>query len=273
MLHMVEVITNQGATLALPLQDISEGYIVEKIDGLDPVRANIVSSGLANMDGEQYQSSRREKRNPVLRVGLEPNYSTNSVRELRNRLYRFLMPKSEVMLRFHVEGEPTVQISGWVESFESELFTKEPSATISILCFDPDFYDPNQERIDGMSTGGTEDTEIDYAGSVDTGFVFTGSINGTIDGFSIINQVTGDISKSLDFATPLLDGDTVEISTVPGNKYANLTRGGTISPILYGVSPYSDWLRFSPGLNNFRVYSEGAGLLYTVEYTKKYGGL
>src|SRR5438128_1459277 len=52
----VQIFSSKGETLTLMLADISQGYTIRSIDGLDPVKANVVSSSFANQDGEQYQS-------------------------------------------------------------------------------------------------------------------------------------------------------------------------------------------------------------------------
>ncbi len=99
MLVSLEVITRQFQSLLLPLNEVLNGFAVESIEGLEPVKATLVSSSFAQIDGAQYHSSRREPRNIKLKMGLEPDYVTDSVRDLRHRLYGFLMPKSEVTLR------------------------------------------------------------------------------------------------------------------------------------------------------------------------------
>ncbi len=273
MLTKVEVRTNQGALLVLPLQDISAGYLIKDIQGLDPVRANLVSSSFARLDGEQYQSSRREKRNIVIKLGLEPDYVTKNVRELRSSLYGFFMPKSQVSLRFFTDGAPTVDIVGRVETFDSALFTKDPEVTISLLCFNPDFYTPTPVVINGSTTPGTGMTTIDYVGSVDTGIAFQLNVDRTLSEFSIVHQPSGGLVRTLGFVAPLSAGDVLRISTVSGAKGATLTRSGVQSSILYGISPYADWTTLTPGSNLIRVTAEGAAIPYTIEYTNKYGGL
>src|SRR6187431_1368607 len=107
MFDKLEVRTDQGALLTLSLQEVEEGFIISDIDGLDPVKATIVSSAFAKLDGEVFQSARREKRNIILSLDLEPDYSIGSVQSLRNKLYQFFMPKSRVMLRFFSATFPT----------------------------------------------------------------------------------------------------------------------------------------------------------------------
>lgn len=275
MLEKVEVLTEQGVLLTLPLQDISEGYSVQDIDGLDPVKATLISSTFGQMDGEQYQSSRREKRNIILTLGYEPDYASGSVQDLRKKLYSFFMPKSRVLLRFFQAGEPTVQIYGRVESFDSPKFAKEPTAIISVVCFDPDFYNPVPTLITGNTTSSTVETTHIYPGSVESGILFRLLVDRAITEFTIYHRPPDDTLRSLDFitASPLQPGDVLSISTIPGNKYVTLTRGGVDTSFLFGVSPQSDWISLFPGNNKIRIYAEGAGIPYQIEYTTKFGGL
>lgn len=273
MLSKVEARTEQGVMLSLTLQDISNGYSVQNIEGLDPVPANIVSSTFAGLDGEQYQSSRREKRNIILTLGLEPAYSSMSVRELRNRLYGFFMPKRASSLRFFVDGAPTVDISGRVETFDCPMFVKEPKATISIICFNPDFYNANVVEVAGETTSSSSNMTLNYLGSVDSGVSIEISINRAIEGFTIYHTPSGEQPRAMEVSGSFLEGDVVRIVTSPGSKSATLTRGGVLSSILYAVSPYADWTRLQPGNNGFRIQLAGAAIPYVVRYTHKYGGL
>jgi hypothetical protein len=275
-LDKVEVLTEQGVLLTLPLQDISQGYSVQDIDGLDPVKATLVSSTFGSMDGEQYQSSRREKRNIVLTLGYEPDYATGTVQDLRKKLYTFFMPKSRVLLRFFQTGEPVYQIYGRVESFDSPKFAKEPTAVISMLCFDPDFYDPTPVILAANTTSSTVETPYIYPGTVESGIIFRLYVNrNDLTEFTIYHRPPDDSLRSLEFgtATPLQSGDLLTISTIPGNKFATLTRGGVDTSFLFGISPQSDWISLFPGTNKLRIYAEGAGIPYQIEYTTKIGAL
>lgn len=270
----VEVVSQQGLKLVLPLQNVVDGYVIQDIDGLDPVKANIVSSSFAQIDGAQYQSSSREERNIVLKLGLEAAlYTKGTVRDLRNRLYSYLMPKSYVLLRFIDSEGPTVEINGYVETFDSKLFVKEPEATISILCMNPDFVDPNVVTINGTTVSTATDIEIDYEGSVDTGVNFTLNVNRAITGFSINHQPGSGAIRTMDFSYALSAGDVVKVSTTPGAKGVTLIRGTTETSILHAMSGYSSWLSLEPGKNYLRVTVAGAAIPYTIEYTDKYGGL
>lgn len=282
LLKKLNVTNARGASLDLPLEDVSGGFVVQEIEGLGPVKANLVSSSFANMDGEQYHSSRREARNIVVKLGLAPDYASYSVQDLRSQLYDFFMPKTQALLRFHLfdrhatnylDQTLDLEIKGRIESFETALFTREPTVDLSLLCYDPDFIDPNPVIFEGSTVSDLTETVLTYDGMIETGVKFTLMPDRDIPEFTIYHRPPDETLNTVYFSYPLLAGDRVEISSVLGNKYVTLTRGGVESSILYSVSPQSNWLEIFPGDNVFRVYTEGAAIPFEIEYTKKYGGL
>src|SRR6478609_12341 len=126
MLEKVEVRNYSGGVLTFLLDDPSSGFVVRDIQGLDPVKAVLASSGFAGVDGAQFQSARRESRNILAIIGLEPDYATQSVKSLRDTLYDVIMPKDQCSVWFFDTDESLVYIDGRVESIETELFVQEP---------------------------------------------------------------------------------------------------------------------------------------------------
>lgn len=274
MLTQVEVSTTQGQTLVLPLEYTDNGYLIREVEGLDPVKAVLVSSSFANQDGEQYQSSRREARNIIIKLGMIMG-AAGSVRDLRARLYSIFMPKSIVRLRFISDevDEPAVDIYGRVESCFAPLFVKEPIATISLMCHQPDFYDPVVVSIPGNTVSNVTEFQVDYSGSIETGFKFSMTLNRNLNEFTIFHRSSDNSLSTLEFSEPLLSGDTITISTVFGEKGAILTREDSNRSVLYGVTPVSNWINLFPGTNYIRVYAEGAAIPFVIEYNNKVGGL
>ncbi|UGL63257.1 minor tail protein [Arthrobacter phage Tokki] len=272
MLYKVEILNANGETLVLPLGDYTNGYLVKPIDGLDPVKANIVSSSFANIDGEQHQSSRREARNIIMKLGLKMGMA-GSVSTLRAQLMKFFMPKAKIRFTFYREDGPDVDIEGVVETFKCPQFVKEPEATISVMCHQPDFIVPHVYGSSNYTTAGTDEHEIYYDGSVETGFEFRLTVDRSITEFTIYHRSYGETINEMRFAEPLIAGDVLTISTVAGNKHATLTRNGSDSSLLYGIPPDASWLNLFPGPNYIRVYAEGAAIPYTITYNSKVGGL
>lgn len=277
MIRRVDVTTPQGSTMTLALDDPESPFVVEDIQGLDPGKASIVSSGFATLDGAQYQTSRREIRNIVFRITFNhsnPIFTSKPTAvELRNELYRFFMPKSQVHLRFQYGGMQSVDISGRVESFNSPLFVREPKVEISILCFDPDFVDPMMMLGDGVTVSDTTETTYDYHGTIETGFEFDLFVDRSLSSFTIYNRLPDNSLQSLEINSSLIAGDKISILTTPGEKSITRTRSGVRSSLLYAMTPQSVWLQLYPGENNIRVYAVGPEINYSFKYAERYGGL
>lgn len=274
MITKVEVRTTAGTLLTLQLDDITTGYIVESIDGLDPVKATLTSSSFANLDGAQFQSAKREPRNIIFTIGLEPyDYVTQTVRSLRANLYEFFMPKSTVELRFYDSDDLTVNITGIVETLETTIFAKEPTVTISLMCYDPDFTETESETISDDTVSDTTEFLVTYDGTVETGILFTLNVDRTLGEFTIYHRPPDGVIRSLDVQASLLADDVVTISTVVGDKYVKLTRSAVESSLLYAMPPQSSWIELVPGDNYLRVYAVGAAIPFEIEYTTRHGGL
>lgn len=273
MITMIEARTAQGTLLSLPLGDESSGLKLVDVDGLGPVKATLASSSFASLDGEQFQSSRRGARDITLKLKLDPDYITESVEDLRDKLYDFFMPESPVDLRAYRSDGLVVDISGWVEDFDSPHFTNEPTADILIRCFNPDFVDIVPIEIEGSTVSDSTDTVIDYPGTVKTGFVLALSIDRPISGFTIYCKKPDNTIQTFDFAAAMVAGNTIIVSTVAGEKSIMRATSSNNGSMLYGLATQSVWPEIVRGENQFRVYVAGAPISYTLTYEVHYGGL
>lgn len=282
LLSQVNVVNSRGLQLNLPLSDISGGIVVRNIDGLDPVKATLVSSGFANQNGEQFHSSKREVRDIKITLGLQPEDVNMSVKELRDQLYSFFMPQSLALLSFHQESrvdesvvvaELDLNIEGRIEEFLCPLFAQDPVADISIRCFDPDFYSPIPVVVEGYTVSDSTETVLTDVGTVESGVIFELRFDRNVDTFAIYNRLPDGTIRSTNFAFPFLAGDVLTVNSNPGQKSISVRRAGVDSFILYAMTPDSPWPEILPGDNALRVYATGAGIPYTLTYTAKYGGL
>lgn len=271
MLTKVELVNVRGDILTLPLSDYSNGYLVAEIEGLGPVKASLTSSSMAQIDGAQPQSSRRDVRNITMKLELKPNYNDITVDTLKAGLYAYLLPKAVVGMNFYRNDVLFCKTTGTVESLENTMFAVVPMMNASIICHDPDFYAPNATSVSGNTVADTTTQEITYPGTSDAGIIFTLNVNRTIAGFSLYNTKPDGTTQIYNLDVPLVSGDVVVINTIPRQKSVIKTTAGTPTSVLYGVDPSSAWISLGPGDNNFRAAVSGAAIPYTVQYTTKYG--
>jgi hypothetical protein len=276
MLTTIEFIKKDGGVLTLPIYEPTN-FAVMDVQGLDPVKANIVTSNFSQMDGVQYQASRREMRNIFLRIRILSNPGGLSVQDLRKQLYSYLLPKSDVKMKFTQDYTNSFFIEGQIESFDAPIFVKEPEAIISILCFDPDFYLSEIQSQTGVTVGSTstENVNLQYYGEIDTGFNFKLTANTNVESVTLVNTASDGSVRKMEFTgSPLLiSGDVLDVNTIPGDKYVRRIRSNVSTSVLYTLSRTSDWLKLYPGVNYIRANSSDINQSYTITYTNKYGGL
>lgn len=264
--------------LTLQLGDAFGGIIIRNIAGLDPVKATLSSSTFATQPGSIFQGSRRDTRNITMKLGIEPDPATQTVRSVRKTIYNYFRPETERILKFYVDDiddtlEDGYQILGRIETCESPMFTDDPEVNISIICYDPDFYDPIPVTVSGMTTADSSATYFPYEGTIDTGIEITINVNRSVSEIILYYVDANLVTWSMDIVSTFLAGDTITISTVTGQKEANLLRGGVTTSMLYAISPQSVWPQLSQGDNWFRFYATGAAIPGSITYTKRFGEL
>ena len=269
-------IANSSSYMQVALADPSDGYLIKDISGLEPGKATMVSTTFANAPGAQYQTSRREVRNIVFTVGLRSQAGL-SVDDLRAKLYSYFMPQSAVTLMFYTTNLEPVKIDGIVESFEYTRFTKDPQATISVLCYDPDFL--ALSSVSSTSTVGATGTTINYIGTVNTGLevkLDLATTTGVATTVTLTNTRSDGIQK-LNFihyaSLPTGAGSYLLIDTNRFKKAVTLQSGSVVSSALAYVQPFSDWVQLKPGANKLATTFARSGTGVTYTYTNRYGGI
>lgn len=274
MLTQVDATNARGSTLGLPVFDYSGGYSVRDIQGLDPVQAAISTSSQAQVDGAQFQNAQRGIRNITMKLGLEPDYLLTTVDSLRARLYDYFMTKSNLSLTFWKDGSVFAVCSGQVETFDCPMFVQDVEADISIICFDPDFYAITPTVISSGTVSDTTVNAIQYDGTSDAGLVFSLAVNRIMSSFTLYNTQPDGTVQTFAVAGSFAPGDVVTINSIPGQKGLFLTRASITTPVLfYADQQNMNWPVLTKGENDFRAYTSGATIPYTVSYTPKYGAL
>lgn len=277
----LSVRNNRGETLSLTG---NKNYTVTKITGLTAAGCTINTSAVAGRDGEQFHSSRINKRNIVITV--LPEYP---VEKNRINLYRFFSEKGTVRLSYK-NGIRDVYIDGRVETMDGDLFTMREEIQISILCPDPFFvktgtdagracfspiipltefpYSPPMEGI-CLSEIIKEDMEFYNSGTAPAGGLFHVTPYQKINRFCIHSRRGGYIGVEYQVAPY----DNLYFNTGKGEKGIWLTREGTRYNLLNHRIRGSTWLEIVPGLNRFNIEADGFDYILDVNWKEMYEGV
>lgn len=140
MIKSFRIVNNLGESLYLDIRKPEDsGFLVYSVTGLSYLQAEISTSDIALFDGSILGNRRVGKRNIVMSISFyQENTQHFTIEELRHRCYRFFPIKQQIT--FYVTNDSgTYWIRGYIESNETNIFTKEEGAQISILCPDPYF--------------------------------------------------------------------------------------------------------------------------------------
>ena len=288
MIKSITVINQLGDSVTLSLSEPWDtGLIITGIDGLGPPKANISSTDLAMGDGAVFNSSRIEKRNIVFHFRLtevmgEDGISVEkSIEDVRIDTYRYFQLKQKHRLIFETDTR-FVEIEGYVESNEPDIFNKEETANVSIICPNPFFFAKSATCIlNGVNEAFefpfsneslTEDLlvmgeysenvgeGIPYHGDVDSGVVMTIAAHGPCSGIRVVNMLskerfvidTSKIGQIFgDGNNDVIAGDVLTFSSMPGAKTARLRRNSKEVTILPTISRTGQWLHLVNGNNVF----------------------
>ena len=281
MLNKLEVFGLRSLAPTLPLNEEGDAgndpIQVLGINGLGPVKAAITTAPFGAFDGEALSGMSVGKRNIVLTIGLHPDWSIQTIEELRQLLYNYFMPKLRVHLRFHSTAFPVVGIDGYVESMEPNIFVKSPTIEVSIICPSPDFVALDSVTVTGITNDGSDSTDIEYPGSVSTGLLLKISkAVGTPGEDTIQVNLSGEYAP-LSFVARgnITDDIQWELNTTPGAKYVRSVSQslGTITNYLNDISYDASWPMLYPGLNRVSVITPVVGQNWELSYFTRFGGL
>jgi hypothetical protein len=263
-------------------------YYVTDVSGLTPPATTINTAKAGIIDGTFFNSASVEERNIVISLTINGDIEAN-----RQKLYR-IFPRKTACTVYFKNANRDVKIQGYVETIESDLFSKREKAQISIICPRPYFEDLATIYAELTATLAMfefpfaieEDNPIPFSeatdypiaeimneGDAEAGCIISIEVNDTIQGIKIINTSTQQFFY-LDSA--FVDHDKITISTISGQMGVTRERGGAKTNILNYVGANSTWLRLAPGVNYF-TYTIDDGdtedVEITFEATTLYGGV
>lgn len=137
MIRTITVTNHNKESLTLDLfHPEYSGLIITNIDGLGPAQANINLTDMATVDGGKFSSARQQTRNIVFSF---QTMMSPIVEDIRIKLYKYFPIKKMVTLRFSTDRR-IVETTGYVESITPDIFQKETTCQVSVICPDPNFY-------------------------------------------------------------------------------------------------------------------------------------
>ena len=241
MIKSITVTNKDDESLFMDLYNpYDTGIVITDITGIGPQKATLNTTDLVTVDGSVLNSARVSTRNIVFSFQLLPDPKTNLVETVRHRVYQYFPLKSLVTLKF-VTDNRELYIQGYVESDEPDIFKKDETVQVSIICTSPWFY---IDFTDVPMSGAIPKFEfpfsneslyypliefgdviergtmwVDYRGDIDTGGIFRLVLNeGTATGLCIENTTTDEVMTI----------DTSNIGEMMGSEKK------MIRPLIYG---------------------------------------
>lgn len=303
MLTQIDVVYENESgpqSLALPILGLTpkDSLLIRSVTGLSPADIELFI-GDYSKDGGSYQGRSVQKRNVVMLMDLNPNPALGeTVAGLRKILYKtFLDPLvdgDDLQIILHDDIEPDRYLIGHTEKFETDLFTTETIAQISLICPDP-FMRSLTETFLENETGWTI-VPFEYEGTAETGFEVEIIVDTTTSVLNLANN-----AKIMNITYDFVVDDVVYVNTNRGNrdirkaslasvtakKAANPTWSiqevwdqiiidGDSTPLIARLSPMSRWLELHSQNNSMRIYGVTTGdlpaVIKTLSYSNSYWG-
>lgn len=301
MINAVTVINDQGEYCRMDLRNPERsGFLISSIEGIGPADASVSITELSANDGGVFNSARIPTRNILLNLRF---LGKPSIEDTRLLTYRYFPLKKWVTLFFETDNR-NLFIEGIVEKNDPDIFSKEESTQISILCPDPFFRSESmsytyfsgevpafefpfsneslEEPLIEFSLVELNHTkEIIYYGDSDAGVTIKIHVLGPVGNITIYNldtreTMTLDVAKVSNILGSAIQAyDDIIITTMTGNKTVTLVRDGVSHNILNALDRDADWFKISKGVNVFG-YSAVSGdenLRFTMENQVLYEGV
>lgn len=307
MIYSLAVTNFLGDRIRLELgKPENTGFLIKSITGLGPVKANVNTTEVATNDGSMFNSARLSQRNIVIQMVFVNSIYGEDIEEIRQKSYKYFPIKKSVELVVETDNR-YVRTTGYIESNEPDIFSKQEGTQISIICPDPYFYSASEDgdnvtdfySIDPMfefpfsNESLTEPllvfgeiqikTEgvITYSGDSEIGVMIYIHAIGPAEHINIYNTETREVmtidTAKLEKLTGrgLIAGDDIVINTLKGEKSITLVRDGVSYNILNCLDKNTDWFTLVKGDNIFAFTADSGvtNLQFRIENKVIYEGV
>jgi len=285
-MNSIKITNDLGESITIELaRPEQSGFAVLYVEGLGPTKANIALTERSGIDGSSYNTAKAEHRNILFGFQF---HSSHDIATTRRNSYKYFPLKRRIKIEAFA-GDREAYAYGYVESNEPTIFSKDSGCIVSVLCPESYLYDldealtvfssvtskfefpfSNESLVSPLLEMSellleTEKTVL-YEGEAPIGLLLHIHANGSASGVVFTNSRTLEelaIDSTKLIATvgaDITEGDNFYISTVNGNKYAILIRGGTEYNILNCLGDDPTWFQLQKGDNIF-AYTAASGLV------------
>lgn len=240
-------------TTELPIEGAlpSDPYILKAADGFGPPEIEVMLAKTVVGD-PIYQGSKPQDREPVLRIGLNPDHGAGqTASEMRTTLYGLLTPGPTGSITMElVDGDTVVATTpGYAKRLEIAPFSETPEVQLTMACIRPYLDAPNVLYV---TPGGSQSApELTNAGTAPTGFRMEVIFTQALSQWSL----TDALGKKMEFNYDFLANDKLAFDTNPGSRGVWLTRDLLTESILSSLMSGSSWLNLHGGVNVFAASS------------------
>ena len=271
----------------------TEPFFLEDCDGVYEVSNNVSTSDNTMTDGATYLGSVTKLRNIVLTLRDRPS---GDHRENRTLLYNLFKPKSAGTLTYK-EDDIERQIDYYVESVSIGGTERSRQATVSLICPDPFFVDPDEitvilagwdaqfefehEFVDGGEELGVRVQELsktieNTSAAENIGLTITIEAEGAVTTPTVthVEQEESITVGTDDMPYTMAMGDKIIITTGTNNKHVYEVVDGVQTEINEYLTEDSEFFQLMSGDNTigFSAVSGEDNMIVTVSYQYRYLG-
>lgn len=260
--NRVRLAGRTNVDLPIALSSLADPFQVQDISGLGPSEADVFITTSINGVGS-FHGRRPRSRQIVVTVKLNPAYDVDETyADLRHKIYEMTStPTGEIsflLFQDSVDGGEITStaiagINGYVSKMDISIFDREPKVQIVIDCVGSNLKAIYPVTKDPFAADNVTDVVVENQGNAPVGFEVNFTMGEDVtDGFYLwaINPSIVDIpTMTIDY--DFLQFDKVYINTVPGQRYASVTRNGVKKNLLPYIS--GEWPKLMVGSNTVAI--------------------
>lgn len=269
----------------LELTDESRGIIIDRVEGLSPVKAEHSTASSPYRDGAVLTNVHIGVRNIAVYLEIDRN-----VEENKALLYRLFRKKKEGTL-YYKSATRDVYIKGYVEDITPDQHSNPVTVQLIIVCFDPYWEDAQaiiteiardipqlhfklaitEPRPFGIYQENNVQT-LSNDGDEALGMLIHIYSSGRAEIPKIYNDETGEF---FEVGLELFAGDELVINTKDGEHSITLIRSAQEFNVFNAMTKGSTWLKADVGVNTFgATASNGADMLrFMLIMAERYEGV